>query len=284
MARPISAVVASLSLILAAAAAAQAPVIGSSTADPGEIVVRGYPPHCHPRTGDPQDEVDLSAAAAAPQQQQVIRVDPVTGKLGLFLAVPPGFATIIWPPSGIALGMLIMHGRRLWPGILLGSFVLNAQVAGAFSDGVILAKLPLAFGIALGSTIQALVGWFLVKRFISAKVIADHGAGQYSVTATPGLGYSYRWDEDGDGKPDSEAFGDKASVAFALEPSKARKVQLEVKNAFGQVATRTFELARPKPDRSGLTGEAGAAQPQPSPRPVQPNQLPPHHPAIPQGN
>jgi len=100
MARPISAVVASLSLILAAAAAAQAPVIGSSTADPGEIVVRGYPPHCHPRTGDPQDEVDLSAAAAAPQQQQVIRVDPVTGKLGLFPDDYPPTAPDVWQRSG----------------------------------------------------------------------------------------------------------------------------------------------------------------------------------------
>lgn len=28
----------------------------------------------------------------------------LTGKLGLLLAVPPGYATIIWPASGIAAG------------------------------------------------------------------------------------------------------------------------------------------------------------------------------------
>ncbi len=50
----------------------------------------------------------------------------LTGKLGLLLAVPPGYATIIWPASGIALGMLMVHGARLWPGVLIGSFVLNA--------------------------------------------------------------------------------------------------------------------------------------------------------------
>jgi len=27
----------------------------------------------------------------------------ITGKLGIFLAIPPGYATAIWPPSGIAL-------------------------------------------------------------------------------------------------------------------------------------------------------------------------------------
>ena len=128
----------------------------------------------------------------------------------------------------------------------------------------------------------AAVGWFLVAPHASAKVIANHADGAYSVTATPGLGYSYRWDADGDGKLDSEAFGEKASVAFNLEPSKGRIVQLEVKNAFGQVATRSFTLSRPRADKSGLTGEGSPAQPQP-PRPVAPTQLPPGHPAIPQG-
>jgi NADH-quinone oxidoreductase subunit L len=128
----------------------------------------------------------------------------------------------------------------------------------------------------------AAVGWFLVAPHASAKVITNHAEGAYSVTATPGLGYSYRWDEDGDGKPDSEAFGDKASVAFNLEPAKARTVQLEVKNAFGQIAKRSFELSRPKVDKSGFAGGGGQVQPQ-QPRPVAPNQLPPGHPAIPQG-
>jgi len=50
----------------------------------------------------------------------------LTGKLGLLLAVPPGYATVIWPPSGIALGMLLVGGARLWPGVLLASFLLNA--------------------------------------------------------------------------------------------------------------------------------------------------------------
>jgi NADH-quinone oxidoreductase subunit L len=129
----------------------------------------------------------------------------------------------------------------------------------------------------------AAVGWFLVAPHASAKVLANHAEGAYSVTATPGLGYSYRWDLDGDGKPDSEAFGDKASVAFNLEPAKARTVQLEVKNAFGQIAKRSFELSRPKVDKSAPTVDGGSpVQPQPS-RPVAPSQLPPGHPAIPQG-
>ncbi|HYJ40797.1 MAG TPA: CHASE domain-containing protein, partial [Steroidobacteraceae bacterium] len=91
----------------------------------------------------------------------------VTGKLGLLLAVPPGYATIIWPASGIAIGMLLVHGARLWPAILLGSWLLNAYQSGVFADGGWLsAKSFAALCIALGSTAQALAGRVLVARLI----------------------------------------------------------------------------------------------------------------------
>src|SRR5262249_26110603 len=41
----------------------------------------------------------------------------VTGRLGLAWAIPPGIATPVWPPSGIALAAVLLRGRRVWPGI-----------------------------------------------------------------------------------------------------------------------------------------------------------------------
>lgn len=91
----------------------------------------------------------------------------LTGKLGLLLALPPGYATIIWPPSGIALGMLIIGGPRLWPGVLAGSLLLNAYNSGVFADASwFSAKLLAAIAIAIGSTLQALVGRALIARFL----------------------------------------------------------------------------------------------------------------------
>src|SRR5690348_6833138 len=91
----------------------------------------------------------------------------ITGKLGLLLAVPPGYATIIWPASGIALGMLIMHGARLWPGVLVGSFLLNAMNSGALSElDVFSPGLAAAFAIAVGSTLQALSGRALIAKIM----------------------------------------------------------------------------------------------------------------------
>ena len=87
----------------------------------------------------------------------------MAGRWGITLAAPPGYATFIWPPSGIAIGMLIMYGRGLWPGIFIGSLLVNLSVASADQETT---KLMLAIVIATGSTTQALAGWFLVRQLM----------------------------------------------------------------------------------------------------------------------
>ena len=92
----------------------------------------------------------------------------ISGRFGLLMAVPPGYATVIWPPSGIALGALIIYGWRLWPGILIGSFLLNTHISGAYSaeTGLDTIKALSALAIASGSTLQGLAGYALVKRVL----------------------------------------------------------------------------------------------------------------------
>jgi PAS domain S-box-containing protein len=91
----------------------------------------------------------------------------LSGKLGLFLAVPPGYATVVWPPSGIALAALLICGRNLWPGILLGSFILNCHIAGVYpwsDSGMFASPVQVAFMIAVGSTLQALLALAAINR------------------------------------------------------------------------------------------------------------------------
>ncbi len=79
----------------------------------------------------------------------------ITAKLGLMLGAVSGFATLIWPPSGIALAAMLVFGRRLWPGIALGAFLAN------WSQG---ASIPVAIGIATGNTLEPLLGAWLLRR------------------------------------------------------------------------------------------------------------------------
>src|ERR1051326_4385920 len=46
-------------------------------------------------------------------------------KLSLVLAIPPGYATAVWPPSGMALAAVLLLGNRVWPGILIGASLVN---------------------------------------------------------------------------------------------------------------------------------------------------------------
>ena len=68
--------------------------------------------------------------------------------LSLQLAIPPGYATPIWPASGIALAGLLILGGRAWIGVWLGSFAANAGVDAAFVVPAV---------IATGSALQAAV-------------------------------------------------------------------------------------------------------------------------------
>jgi NADH-quinone oxidoreductase subunit L len=138
------------------------------------------------------------------------------------------------------------------------------------------------------------LGWFFLMPRAEAKTVENHATGAYSVSATPGLGYSYRWDANGDGKWDAERFGDRSEVSFNLNVDQTRKVVLEVKNAFGRVAEKEFTFQRPKPDKSGATGpmvidverdEKGQLRGQPrkppAERPARPQgQLPAGHPEV----
>src|SRR5215831_3525234 len=80
-----------------------------------------------------------------------------TAMLGLSLDAVSGFATAVWPPTGLALAALILGGFRLWPGIALGAFLVNLSAG---------APLLVAGGMAVGNTLEALVGTWLLHRVV----------------------------------------------------------------------------------------------------------------------
>jgi integral membrane sensor domain MASE1/PAS domain-containing protein len=80
----------------------------------------------------------------------------VTGKLAAsILGLVKAEASPVWPPAGIALAALLLQGRRMWPGIALGSVLLNS-IAGIPS--------PVIFTSAFSVTLQALAGEAVLTR------------------------------------------------------------------------------------------------------------------------
>ena len=80
----------------------------------------------------------------------------VAGKLGLKLAFVHQSATAVWPPTGIALAALLLFGRQMWPGVLVGAFLVNLTTEGSI--------LP-SLGIATGNTLEAVIAAHLVNRY-----------------------------------------------------------------------------------------------------------------------
>src|SRR5690349_16569802 len=80
-----------------------------------------------------------------------------TAKASLLLAIPPGYATAVWPPSGIALAALLLYGARLWPGIWLGAVLVNFSID---------QSVGLASAIATGNTLEAVCAAWLAQRLI----------------------------------------------------------------------------------------------------------------------
>lgn len=82
----------------------------------------------------------------------------------LGLAVPPGYATPVWPPSGIAAGALTMWGLRLWPGVWAGAALANFSVGQSAG---------LAAWIASGNTLEAVCAVLMARKFINSRVDFD---------------------------------------------------------------------------------------------------------------
>lgn len=88
----------------------------------------------------------------------------LTARLGLMVAPVSGFATLVWPPTGIALAALLLRGVRLWPAVLLGALVANVWSGASFW---------VAAGIGIGNTLEAILAVALLERVVRIRTGLD---------------------------------------------------------------------------------------------------------------
>ena len=79
----------------------------------------------------------------------------LVGKLGLMLSLPSGYATLIFPPAGIAVATIYYWGRPAVYGVFIGSLILNTYI-GIEAGGDLFSVIAIV--IAVASLIQGLAG------------------------------------------------------------------------------------------------------------------------------
>jgi signal transduction histidine kinase len=87
-----------------------------------------------------------------------------------------GSVSLLWPPTGVALAVILLLGSQYWPGIFLGAVLANALTNG---------PLPFAILAGIGNTLEALIGAYLLTRFCDFHARLDR---LRDVVALVGLG------------------------------------------------------------------------------------------------
>src|SRR2546422_5663714 len=100
------------------------------------------------------------------------------GTFGLSLAAINKSTSAVWPPTGLALAVLVLRGRGLWPGVLLGAFLVNVSTQGNFFT---------ALGIGIGNTLEAYCGAWLVCRYAGGERAFERIANIFSLAFLAGI-------------------------------------------------------------------------------------------------
>src|SRR5881398_782763 len=115
---------------------------------PGRITDQS---HAGPAPPDPFSTIRLLGCIAV-----TAAIYFVTGKLALLLAIPPGYAAAVWPAAGLALGCLLLFGDHAWPGVIVGSFLVNFWTSlDTATVGGILKSVAVPLFIGGGAALQA---------------------------------------------------------------------------------------------------------------------------------
>jgi signal transduction histidine kinase len=115
-------------------------------------------------TAEPNPRLALLTPVYLGQVAAVAALYILAALAGLRMDAVSGFASLVWPPTGIALAAVLLLGRRIWPGIFVGALVANL-LTGAPSLA--------AAGIATGNTLEAVVGAYALSRVAGFRLSLD---------------------------------------------------------------------------------------------------------------
>src|SRR2546426_9054257 len=81
----------------------------------------------------------------------------LAAKLGLSLAFLNASVSPVWPPTGLAIAVVLWLGYRAAPGVLLGALLANYLLTDV--------TVATATAISIGNTLEAVTAVYLLRRF-----------------------------------------------------------------------------------------------------------------------
>ncbi|MCB9060828.1 MAG: response regulator [Halobacteriovoraceae bacterium] len=88
-----------------------------------------------------------------------------SSKLAFLLAIPPGYASAIWPATGIATAFAYLYGPGVALGSLIGSFLINIDITLNYNNLLEVGPLSAPLFISFGAYTHAVFSAFLIKQF-----------------------------------------------------------------------------------------------------------------------
>ena len=110
----------------------------------------------------------------------------IAARLSLYLAFEQTNASPVWPPSGLALAVVLLRGRGSWPGIFIGATLANVVVFLENKSAPLWIAIVVSGVIGVGNTLEALLGNFLLRRWLENCPQLDRARNVFwFVAATP---------------------------------------------------------------------------------------------------
>jgi signal transduction histidine kinase len=90
----------------------------------------------------------------------------LSAEIGFFLALENHNALPFWPPAGVALALVVLFGRKVWPGIAIGSLVIIVKSPWFGSIDSVQMVMTVVAIITTARVLEPLAGEFLFKRLV----------------------------------------------------------------------------------------------------------------------
>src|SRR5690349_14761443 len=92
----------------------------------------------------------------------------LSAEIGFLLSFSDNTLLPFWPPAGIALALVVLYGRKMWPGIAIGSLVISVKNFWFGSIDSVQLLMAVSAIITAGRVLESLAGEFLLKKLVKS--------------------------------------------------------------------------------------------------------------------